>query len=396
MLVAVVARASNVDTFGAFSLAYIIYGLSLGAGRAAGGEILLLRAAQGGEGPESDEGNLLGLTVALSVLAALVTAMVALVLEGASRSVVLVLAAAAPALLIQDALRYCFFALGRPSDAIRIDLIWATVQALGFLVLIALLTSPDPHVFVLVWALGAAASAIVGLFQLRVAPRPVGAMDWIRDERERAFSFLSDFILIVGVVYVSIYAVGLVAGLATVAAIRGAQLLFRPFDVFVSGLRIVTLPALARTSARDTTAIVSKARQLSALLLIPALVWSATMIALPDAVGRAVLGDTWQVAKPLLLPVAAAAIARTVALPSVDGIRALGGGRRLVVRRLVTSFLILTGTVLGAVVADAGGAANGLALALVVSAVIWWIGLLHASRDGPTTARVGIKSQKAR
>jgi O-antigen/teichoic acid export membrane protein len=262
------------------------------------------------------------------------------------------------------------------------------VQVVAFGLLLAD-PAAGPQAFVVAWGLGAAAASALGFWSLRVAPRPDRASEWFTRDRARVGSFLVNFGLVTGSSYLAIYVVGFVAGLTAVAALRGAQLLFAPLDSLITGVRVFALPALGRAATRSERALRARAGEFSVVAGVLVVLWAAVLLELPDAIGRAVLGRSWQVAQPVLLAIAVGAVARTVSMPALDGIRALGGGRILVASRVVVSVLILVGAVLGAFLGGAVGAAAGLALALSFGAAIWWRGLIRAGRSPGAAAEAG-------
>jgi O-antigen/teichoic acid export membrane protein len=383
LVVAAVARTSNVETFGQFSLAYIVYGLFLGAGRATGGEILLLRAAQAPGELERDTRRLLGLTVAFSVIGGVVVALVSLLLGSGTASAFRALAVMFPALLVQDALRYVFFATGRPRQAFWNDLIWAVVQIGTFGALVVSETHARPDVLIFGWAGGAAVAALVGLFALRLVPHFTTAGQWITRDLERVTSFFADFVATTGAVYLATSAIGLVSGLSAVAALRGAMLLFAPFAALVTGFRVVVLQVLARSAGRGVSDLRRSVRSLSLVFALLAAAWSAIVLALPDSAGEEVLGATWHAAEPLLIAMAITTVARNVSLPMADGLRALGAGVTLVALRSSISVLIVGGAIAGAGFDGARGAADGIAIALGVGVVLSARAFRRASAEGP-------------
>lgn len=379
-LIVVAARTSSPETFGAFSLAYLGYAVALGVGRAGGADVLLLRAGADPEQGRTGAAPLLAVALALGFLL-LPFLLVAGVIGGDSLGRLLIaLALVLPMLLMQDAVRHCFFARREPRAAVKNDLIWIVLQAAGFALVLANGLENAPEVLLLAWGIAAGGAGAIGARRLGVRPRFSAVGAWVRHDRERIWGFVSDFLLTIGSVSAAIYLVGAIAGLAAVAAIRGAELLFQPLNALFSGLRVLTLPALAKAATDGGLQVRVGARNLSAAYALTAAAWAAVVLALPDVAGRAILGVTWSSAEALLLAIGVLYLARAAAVPAMDGLRALGAARRLILVRLVFVAMLFTGTVAGAAAGGGHGAAYGLALASCAGLAAWWGGLLAASR----------------
>ncbi len=184
-------------------------------------------------------------------------------------------------------------------------------------------------------------------------------------------SFGTEFVLVVGTSALGTYLLGAIAGLTAVAGFRGAFLLFAPFDSLLAGARLFTLPALAAARG-DAARLRRVARGLALLSAVPGAAWGLTIVALPDAAGRAVLGATWPAAQQLVPAVALVFLGRTLSLPAADGFRAVGRGRSLVVIRAATGVAALVAVTVGALLDAARGAGYGLAATSVAATALWW------------------------
>ena len=372
LLVATVARVSDVAGFGRFSLVYLIYGLALGSLRAGGGDVLLLRAHERQRPISHESRRLLGVALWTGAAIGLVLGGVELAAGASVDSVGVALAAVLPVLLLQDALRYAFFALATPRRAAFSDLLWLAVQIVLTVLLFALPIGPDPQIVVLAWGAGALVSAIAGCLAVRLTPIITGAASWMADDRARVGSFLGDFVMLSGSNYLAMYLVVAFATVRAVAAVRGSAFLFSPLDALFLGIRIFALPALARAAATGEAAI----RRVAELVAVGSAAITAVaaliLVSLPDDLGRAVMGATWTVAQPLIALSAVAAAARYVALPAQAGLRALNDPRRIVGLRLTVTVFVLLGAGVGTLAAGATGAVLGLAVAFSLDAIISW------------------------
>jgi hypothetical protein len=125
-------------------------------------------------------------------------------------------------------------------------------------------------------------------------------------------------------------------------------------------------------------------RWLSAALVALALLWGVVLAVLPDNVGHALLGSTWASARALLLPLVLVMAAVGAGLGALAGLRVLGASRNSMRARLVVVPLIVVGSVSGAVIGDASGAAWGWALATSLAVAVWWRQLVVAQRNAGT------------
>ena len=164
------------------------------------------------------------------------------------------------------------------------------------------------------------------------------------------------------------------AGLASLGAIKAAQALLGPLRVFLLAAPLVFIPEAVRLREEDPDRILGLVRRVSFGLAGLALVAGAAVMALPDAVGEALVGSTWPLAQPVLLPQAALMATFGVTAGALAGLRALADPRRSLRARLSVVPLSIVGGVGGAVLTDtAAGALWGLAAGNAVGAVIWWV-----------------------
>jgi glycosyltransferase involved in cell wall biosynthesis/O-antigen/teichoic acid export membrane protein len=387
LFVVSVARGSNVAEFGAFSLAYIAYGLVLGAVRAIGGDVLLLRAEQQGLGIERDARRLLGVALTLGAVAGGVACAVAVLAGGALGGPLLAVGAVLPIVLAQDAMRYCLFARRAPTLAAVSDLTWLVVQLVVTVVLLLAIPHPGPAPIVFAWASGAAASLAVGLSRARLAPTFRGVAAWFSQDRARVGSFFGDFALLTGSTYAAIYLIPVIGKLEDVAAVRGAELFFAPLDTLFLGVRVVALPALARSAALGSADLWRQARLIAVLSAALTVAWAAAVLSLPSGVGRAVLGTTWEVVRPLILPIGLASVARYISLAPQAGLRAVGDVQRIVRVRVIVAVIVLVAVIVGTSMAGALGAAIGLATAQLTEAMLSWGGFLRNRRHRTAVSR---------
>jgi len=101
--------------------------------------------------------------------------------------------------------------------------------------------------------------------------------------------------------------------------------------------------------------------------------WGMGALLLPLGVGRSLFGDTWILARPILVFTAIDATAALFVVGPYAGMRALGAGRLGLHARTGLSAVRLAVASTGALLGGAHGAALGFALvAPVQMGVCWW------------------------
>ena len=370
LLVVAVARVVDADAFGAFSLAYLVYGLCLALFRAGSGDVLLLRTRLQ---PESDlgYGGFLAVALGLGIALGAPLALVAVLLGGQVGDAMLAVSLALPLLLLQDAYRFVLISGRQSRRALLIDVVWLLLQVCLFAASAALAVMQSAPGLVLLWAAACLISVLLawivtGLRPLRSQLRP-----WLARGRIAIRSLTMDYMLFSGTVYAAFYAVPLVANLATLAALRGAQVFFAPLEVMLNGIRLATLPALANALSLSRSAFRRRAVQLCTGFLVLAVAWSLVVISVPNSIGEAALGDTWATTERLLPAFALGSVALAVSAPVMDGVRGGGSTRMILATRLWAGILQGGGLLIGVAVAGTEGGAIGFAAGLWLGFIVW-------------------------
>ena len=298
--VAIAANVAGTSEFGQFSLAYAGLLLFLGAQRAFVGETLLVRYSRTGALTPEIVAASLGGSVLVAVPAVLFLLAGAALAGGQNALLWMVMALAAPFILLQDSLRYLFICQGRPGRALTIDGLWA-----GFSIPAMVLAAGAGWSLVPVlnwWILGALAALAVGLAMTRCLPAVGAGTRWLWLNRDCAFRYLAEFAALNASSFLVLYLLVFPLGAAGVGALRAAQLLFSPLNTVFGALKTAIIPELVR--ARGT--VVFRRRLLEALsvVLVLAVGWGGTVLLLPAAAGEFVLGDTWANATELRWPYA--------------------------------------------------------------------------------------------
>lgn len=367
VLAILVARSTDAHGFGEWSLCFVGYAILTGAVRAALFTPMLLHAA-------AQRKNPVGSSTHVSAVGVIGLAILPLGLAGSllapygMRGTILALSLSAPALLIQDALRFAAFARDRAGSALTLDAIWLMAQVSISAVLVEISPQPSAAMLTGAWGVGAAVAGVSGLVQLRVHPVVRDAVTFFSRSRAAFSLLLGEYSVTTGISQSVPYLVAWAAGLQAVAGLRGGQIMFGPVNVIVQGLMPT---ATLRPSSRAAGLKRSFAFVLAWSAAVSAVSISAggTLLAVPQSWGASVLGDTWEVASPTFLALAIYSALRGPITGAQILLRARRRFLRLVLMTALVDSPLLVLPFLGAAESGAAGAAWGLAAAAGVGAI---------------------------
>jgi O-antigen/teichoic acid export membrane protein len=378
----VVARQLGALEFGAFSLAWVTYGVVLNISRGLGTDPLAVRFS----GLDRSVWRVAvakssGMAIVVGLGLGVVCATVGLLLGGHAGKAFIALGIVLPGLMLQDSWRFAFFASGQGGKAFVSDITWA----LG-LVPLLYLASQDANVtrFVLAWGAAGIFAALVSGLQAGVLPRPALARRWLSEHRDLSLRYLTENLTLSGAYQLRMYGLGAFAGVAAVGTVRGAEMLLGPFFIVLSGIGLVAVPEAARVLRRSVRALPLFCLALGGAQMLAALTWGLLLLfTLPDKWGHALLGEVWLTASALVLPATLSVACAGFNTGAAAGLRALGIARRSLKAQLCASAFYLVGGVLGGALGGARGSAWGAASATFAAAFVWWY-----------TLRVGVRERK--
>jgi O-antigen/teichoic acid export membrane protein len=375
-----VARSLGAVAFGVFSLAWVTYGVILNVSRGLATDPLMVRfSAVSPQDWRTAVGKSSGTALAVGVVAGTVSVLVGLMLGYSLGAAFIALGVVLPAVMLQDAWRFAFFAAGQGRKAFLND----AVQAVA-LIPTMLIAAHFGRVFdfLLAWGLSAGVAAAFGCFQTSMLPRFTGVTGWLRQHRDLGVRYLVENVSNSGASQLRAYGLGAIAGLASVGVVRGAELTLGPFLALLMGLSLVTVAEGARVLKRSPHRLRQFCILLGGAQASAAALWGLTLLfAVPDRLGRFVLGTLWNDSSHLILPVTLAVIGASFTSGASAGLRALGAARRSLRSQLIASAAYVTFGLTGAVMGGALGSAWGVALATLAGSGVWWIQLHSALRD---------------
>lgn len=374
-----VARSLGLAAFGAFSLAWVTYGVVLNVSRGLATDPLMVRFsgvpdASWRTAAARASGTALGVGTALG--AGCLVAGTAL--GGRVGTAFACLGLVLPGLLLQDAWRFAFFAAGTGRKAFANDLVWG-VALVPAMVVAARVGSVAA--FVLAWGASAALAAGFGCLQSGVRPGVLGVRAWLREHRDLGARYLVENVSNSGASQLRAYGLGALVGVGAVGVIRGAELLLGPFLALLMGLSLVTVAEAARVLRRTPHRLGAFCLLLGGGQAAAALLWGAALLLVPDRAGELVLGGVWHSASALIVPVTLGVAGAGLGTGAAAGLRALGAARRSLRSQLVASACYVGGGLGGAAAAGTAGSAWGVAAATACGSAMWWLQLRSALRE---------------
>jgi len=378
----VVARQLGALQFGAFSLAWVTYGVVLNVSRGLGTDPLAVRFS-GLERPvwRTAVAKSSGMAIVVGLGTGAICALVGLLLGGHAGQAFIALGIVLPGLMLQDSWRFAFFASGQGGKAFVSDITWA----LGLVPLLYLASQhASVTLFVLAWGGAGVFAALVSGLQAGILPRPILARRWLSEHRDLSLRYLTENLTLSGAYQLRIYGLGALAGVAAVGTVRGAEMLLGPFFIVLSGIGLVAVPEAARVLRRSVRALPLFCLALGGAQALAALGWGLLLLfALPDKWGHALLGEVWLTASALVLPATLSVACAGFNTGAAAGLRALGIARRSLKAQLCASAFYLVGGVVGGALDGARGSAWGAACATFAAAFVWWY-----------TLHVGVRERK--
>ncbi|MER7464799.1 hypothetical protein [Streptomyces sp. NPDC097981] len=366
LVLVLAARLSSASGFADFSMVYVTFSVLLGLNMAYVGQTVVLEKDEDRLGAVCRSG--LAFTGAASAAVGAALAVVGAALPGAGGRAFLTLGLVLPLVLVQDGLRYCFSALRAPERALAADALRLAC------VVAALLLQPEGASagrLVLVWGVSALPALALGLFLLR--PYVRGARADLRPYLRRGHlgqRFVVEFAVGNGSSQLAVLGLGVFATPLAVGALRGATTVFGPLNVLFNSANAFGPPVVGRASGKR--GVVRLTAAMGGVLAVLGAGWGAVLYALPDRVGRRLLGETWAAASSLLPATGVQYAVMGLGTCALLTLRVLNPKATLslqVVFSLLSVALLLGGYAVGGV----AGAAWGLAAGSALKAAAAWL-----------------------
>ncbi|KQZ66857.1 oligosaccharide flippase family protein [Nocardioides sp. Root151] len=369
LLIAVLAaRFLGVASFGLFGIIFMVYVTAQGLARAMVCEPVLVHPEEAVERPGAVIGSasVVGSLIALVVLA---SGLVAHFFDADLRNGLLVLAVSLPFLVLHDLGRYLGFATHRPTRSLALDLVWLVLLVAAIVALFAL-DRQTLTWFMVAWAGTGAVAALLVFWQYR-HHRITPNLTWLRSKWSFSWRYMLSFVATYGASLATTVAIAAVAGARALGGVRGALLLVRPFMTFQTASVAAGIAEIAHLDA-GRAVLRRHARRTTVLTVLVAVLNLLVLLFLPTWLGRAVLGETWEVTEPLMLPAGLQIVFLALVTGPRSGLLGVRAIQKTVVIDVASTVILLVLTVAGAAVDGAVGAFWGCAIGQGVIAAIWW------------------------
>jgi O-antigen/teichoic acid export membrane protein len=368
-----VARTAGVDGLGAFSVAYAVYAIALGAVRALSSDPLIVRYSDAKASDLAEAGEATtGFALISGVLVGLILIAVGIVVRGRVGAPMVALGVVMPGLLVQDACRFVFIAGRQPRRAFVNDGVWLLLQV-GAITALVVRGHPSVYAQVLAWGLAGTAAAAVGLVQLRRLPAPLWAGRWAMAQRDLGLPFGGAFLVDRGSSQLGFTLVGAIGGLGTLGALTAARALFAPVTTVLSAAS--SFAVAEGTRLRGTRLTIRRYAWFVAVALaaLP-IVLGAVLYAGPQQLGRVLVGRSWPAAHTVLIPIAVFSAALAATLGPWTGLKILQAARATFGTKLFIAPISVAAPLVGDHFWGVQGAAYGLVVSGFVALVLWaWV-----------------------
>ena len=372
LLSGVVLVVASARAFAVFSICLTTYLLVLQFARNVIGIPVLIHQAGGREVPGDGAAEERDGSAGFAVLSGLAIAP-ALVLVAAvwreSAPQFLVLAAAMPFLLVQDALRHVAIAVGRPQLAVAADGTWVVLQVVGFAVAIAA-GADSPATLLSVWCAAGAVSAVGLGGLLHATPAVTGSVAWLRRNAALCRRLAVEFLVNSGSYYALSYGLVVMAGAGELGHFRAAQTLFGPASVLLMGGAALGVPESVRLR-RDGSDLLRLSARLSAALTVLSLVCGLGVYALLPIVGPE-LFPSWPAVRAVMPWLTLFGAALGAGAGPIATLRALGASRWVLDARTLAACIVLVVGLPASALLGARGAFLALGIGECILAARAW------------------------
>lgn len=289
---------------------------------------------------------------------------------------VLALAVALPLMMVQDVGRYLAISRQEPGRAVVLDALWIVLMGGAFVALVKLDGSTLTWL-VLAWA---GAGGLAGLWVFGQYGLPArGGLEWVREHWGFSWRSLVSGVTSSGTVLLMGALMTLFSSALAVAAFRAATLLSAPSTAMQLAVSTAAATDIARERESES-AMWHHVRRAITIAFAVGVLNLIVLVFLPDVLGEAMLGESWYLVEPLMLPVAL----KVLLMAGQSGLRAALIGQRQITTTMVTDIvsmaLICICMVTGAAVADVEGAMWAMVVATVLSTGCWWVAMIWKGR----------------
>jgi O-antigen/teichoic acid export membrane protein len=371
-----VAHALAPGDFGRFSMIVMIYTVAQVVSRS----LISTTAIVHPEEADNHARRIVASAVMTGLIVGAACVLAGLLLQAGNNTLagpVLALAVPLPLMMLQDVGRYLGIARQQPGRAVVLDTLWIVLM-MGAFVGLGMRDGVTLTWLVLAWA---GSGGIAGLWVLgQYGPPARGGFEWLREHWAFSWRSLVSGVTSSGTVLLMGALMTLFSSVLAVAAFRAATLLSAPSTAIQLAVTTSAAADIARERGSEQ-AVWHHVRRAITIAFVVGALNLVLLVFLPDVLGEALLGESWFLVKPLMLPVAL----KVLLMAGQSGLRAALIGQRRITTAMVTDIvsmaLICICMVAGAAIGDVKGALWAMVVATVFSTGCWWIAMVWKGRD---------------
>lgn len=358
------------NDLGYFSFGVATCLLIVSLARAICGEPLLVRSVGRFEGRPSvfrDTRSMLGLAIILGLVAGALCAVIGLLGESSNKPL-LGAAIAAPGLVLQDSLRYCFIALQRTrslliNDSATLILGASAIVMSGFI-------TKDSFVMLISWGLASLAVGVATLAGAALLPSFSSSYSWLKATWSSSSAYFTENAMGALAGYTIVVVLAVFVAPSEVAAFRATLVVYGVANLVINFLRTQVLRELRLEMIGSVRGLTIT----SVKLAIPVIVTIASvllvLLLLPQGLGQLLLQDTWILVSALLIPGAINRFCAGLSIVPTITLRIQGITWKATLIKIIILFVSLGLGPVGALYAGAAGALVADSIAYALTAVL--------------------------
>lgn len=368
-----VARCSTSSEFGVFALAYAALPIGIVAARAVAASPILIRTPSGSRDRDTpdESAQRFAVTMAAAIGTLLMGAMllVSFGIDTGPKGIVIALACAAPAVVVQDTHTYLLYHRKQHALAAVANATW-TVCFAGGLAYLWVAGIEDPGFGLAFWAIAAYVSVVVIFVGSHLTPKLAGCWHWVQSQADLTKGLVIEETARQTSQQSVLYIVVNFATLSALAAFKVAQTVIGIPRLVINAYAPIIL-SQAATRIRNGEALSRYLAACSVANFTVMIVCALAIYMLPAEAGAWLFGDSWEGAPSAILGYGVAAALVGASMPFQAGLRAMESTSEAAAVRSAMAIITPTCVALGLLLDPTlDGALSGLVAASLVDLVV--------------------------
>lgn len=367
------AQFLSPNDLGYFSFGVATCLLIVSLSRAICGEPLLVRSVRPLTGRPyvyRDSRSMVALAIILGLVASILCAVIAL-LSPTPNMPLLGAAIAAPGLVLQDSLRFCFIALQRTRSLILND--FATLVFGAAAIVVTGLVTKDSFIMVASWGLASFAVGFLTLLWNGFVPSFGTSISWLMTTWRSSSAFFTENAMGALAGYTIIVILTVFVAPAEVAAFRATLVVYGISSLVINFLRTQVLRELHIGMLGSVRGLIVTSMKLSIPVAITIVTMLVILLLIPQALGTSLLHETWILVGALLVPGAINRFFAGLSIVPTITLRIQGITWKATMIKICILFVSLGLGPVGALYAGAAGALMADAIAYALTAILLFI-----------------------